>query len=334
MRALIFSLALALIAPAAAQVQFTAGGLSPAGTAADEYWQTYAANIRAKAGGAIAPKLLTRGELGSEDQILTAVRRDRIQVAINGFLALTAVIPELDVLGAPYLFASSDEMMAVTETELTPLLARLFDAKDFVLLRVLPMGWMHVYSKTPALVPADLRGRKVRIPADVASRLYLEALGYDLISVASTEVVTALQIGLVEAGTTVTLNYLWSGTNTEAPHLTLTAHSFLYTALYANKRWWQSLPADHRRILEEAAPSGRAFFDSMSATEARALADAQGPDGLGKFTVHTLTPDQRSVWAASAPPVLEKLVRDIGGSAADIVAAVRRGAAARAPSSQ
>ncbi|MDX2223839.1 MAG: TRAP transporter substrate-binding protein [Rhodospirillaceae bacterium] len=330
MRAFAIVLMLTLAAPAAAQTRFTAGGQSPSGTAADDYWQAYAANIKAAAGDAIEPKLLTRGELGSEDQILTALRRDRIQVAINGFLALTAVIPELDVLGAPYLFGSAAEMMAATETELTPRLARLFDAKDLVLLRVLPMGWMHVYGKAPALTPADLRGRKVRIPADVATRLYLESLGYDLISVASTEVVTALQTGLVEAGTTVTLNYLWSGTNTEAAHLTLTGHSFLFTALYANKRWWQGLPAEHRKILDDAAPSGRMFFDSMTAAEARALAAAQADPKQGKFTVHALTPDQRAAWAASAPPIIDRLVRDIGGEAQALVDAVRRGAAAHA----
>ena len=325
MRVLTFFLVLMLCGRfgSVAATDFTAGGLSPAGTAADQYWQTYATNIAEASKGEIRPKLLTRGEIGSEDQILTSLRRDRIQVAINGFLALTAVIPELDVLGAPYLFSSAEEMTFITENHLTPVLQRLFDAKDLVLLRVLPMGWMRVYSKTPALVPADLKGRKVRVPPDIASRYYLESLGYDLIPIASTDVVQSLQTGLVEAGTTVTLNYLWSGTQTEAPHLTLTAHSFLYTALFVNKAWWQKLPPAHRDILQASAPSGRAFFDSMTATEQEVLANAAAKN----FTIHTLTPDQRALWAATSKDVQARISDRVGGDSKKILDAVSAGAA-------
>jgi TRAP-type C4-dicarboxylate transport system substrate-binding protein len=309
-------------APAHA-TEFTAGGLSPAGTAADKYWQTYAANIVEASNGEIRPKLLTRGEIGSEDQILTSLRRDRIQIAINGFLALTSVIPELDVLGAPYLFSSTEEMTFISEGHLTPVLQQLFGAKGLVLLRVLPMGWMHVYSKAPALVPADLKGRKVRVPPDIASRYYLESLGYDLIPIASTEVVQSLQTGLVEAGTTVTLNYLWSGTNTEAPYLTLTAHSFLYTALFANNSWWEKLPQAHRDILMAAAPSGREFFDSMTVTEAEVLSRA----AENKFTSHRPTTSERALWATTAQGVQARLASHIGGESKAILDAARAGSA-------
>ncbi|MDX2144860.1 MAG: TRAP transporter substrate-binding protein DctP [Rhodospirillaceae bacterium] len=309
---------------AAEPLVFTAGGLSPAGTVADDYWQAFGRDVVASSKGAIAPKLLTRGEIGSEDQILTGVRRNRIQVAINGFLALSSVMPELAVLSAPYLFHSKDEMHYVTERHLTPLLTRLFDEKDLVLLRVLPMGWMHVYSKTPAVTPADLKGRKVRVPADVASRYYLEALGYDLIPLASVDVVQSLQTGLTEAGTTVTLNYLWSGMAVEAKHLTLTAHSFLYTAFYAGKGWWRGLSDSDRALIEAAAGSGRVFADSMDRAEAEALAQSAAKG----FTVHDLTPAERALWAEPTAAVTTRLVREIGGRSQEVVDAVNAGAAA------
>ena len=42
---------------------FTAGGLSPAGTVADDYWQAFARAVTEKSAGAIQPKLLTRVRL-------------------------------------------------------------------------------------------------------------------------------------------------------------------------------------------------------------------------------------------------------------------------------
>jgi TRAP-type C4-dicarboxylate transport system substrate-binding protein len=215
-------------------------------------------------------------------------------------------------------------MTFITERHLTPVLQRLFDEKDLVLLRVLPMGWMHVYSKAPALTPADLTGRKVRVPADVASRYYLEALGYDLIPLASVDVVQSLQTGLTEAGTTVTLNYLWSGMAVEAKHLTLTGHSFLYTALYAGKGWWRGLSNQDRALIEAAAGSGRVFADSMDHAEAEALAQATAKG----FTVHDLTPAQRALWARPTALVTARLVRQIGGRSQEVVDAVNAGAAA------
>lgn len=301
-----------------------AGGLAPAGTAADQYWQRFATAARRDSSGGIDPILLTRGELGSDEQILQSLRRGRIQLSINGAHAISGVVPEMAALGLPYLFDSGEQAEYIAREHLVGRIDPLLQKHGLKLLRLIPMGFHNFYARREIRRPQDLRGLRVRQPGDPASSAYAAALGLDLAPLPASEIVTALQTGLIQAGTTVTLNYLWGGMSRDAPNLTLTRHAYLFNAVLANDAWWRSLSEADRRTIDAAFPPASEFIALMNAAETTDLAKAVG---RGEVNVTKLSSGELSAWQAPAAEVRRRLLTDWGSSAQQLYDAIEQGKA-------
>ena len=65
---------------AAGSVELTVGGTTFPETEGERHWLQFAEQSELKTDGAIAPKMLIYGQLGSEEQIISALRRGRIRL--------------------------------------------------------------------------------------------------------------------------------------------------------------------------------------------------------------------------------------------------------------
>ncbi|MEZ5458564.1 MAG: TRAP transporter substrate-binding protein DctP [Steroidobacteraceae bacterium] len=301
------------------------GGLAPAGTAADVYWQRFAATARRISDRRIDPVMLTRGEVGSDEQILQALRRNRLQIAVNGAHSISNTVPEFAVLGLPYVFDSDAQAEFVANHFLAERLDPLLRRQGLRLLRLLPMGFHNLYARREVRVPADLDGLRVRQPSDPASAAYAQALDLDLAQLPASEIVTSLQTGLIQAGTTVTLNYLWSGMTRYAPRLTLTRHAYLFNAVLANETWWNSLSDADRIVMERAFGSAAEYVELMRAAETRDLAAATA---RREVTTIELTDAERDSWRAPAAGVAQRMIGELGEDAQSVYDAMLAGRAA------
>lgn len=291
------------------------GGLAPAGTAADIYWQRFAERVRARSDGRIDPVLLTRGEAGSDEQIFQGLRRNRLQIAVNGSHSISSAVPEFALLGLPYAFSSDEEAQYVASAYLAERLDPLLRRQGLRLLRLIPMGFHNLYARRPIRTPADLRGLRVRQPGDPASAAYAQALGLDLVPLPASEIVTALQTGLIQAGTTVTLNYLWGGMTRDAPFLTLTRHAYLFNAVLANETWWNSLGKAERDSIDGAFGSAAEYVALMRQAEAR---DVEAAIARGELTAVELTAAESALWRAPAEDVARRIVAELGGESKSV----------------
>jgi TRAP-type C4-dicarboxylate transport system substrate-binding protein len=298
------------------------GGLAPAGTAADVYWQRFASNVVTRSNGRIAPVMLTRGEVGSDEQIFNGLRRNRLQLAVNGSHSISTAVPEFSVLGLPYAFDSDAEAEFVASGYLAARLDPLLRKQGLRLLRLLPMGFHNLYAQRPIRTPADLQGLRVRQPGDPASAAYAQALDLDLTPLPSSEIVTALQTGLIQAGTTVTLNYLWGGMSRDAPVLTLTRHAYLFNAVLANETWWNGLTTADRDLIEGAFGSATEYGELMRAAEVRDLAAASA---RGSVTLLELTTAELAQWRAPTARVAQRLIGELGGESQSVYDAIVAG---------
>jgi TRAP-type C4-dicarboxylate transport system substrate-binding protein len=302
----------------------TIGAMAPAGTAGDLYFQRFAKTLTAATDGELAPGLLTRSELGGDEQIFSALRRGRIQLGVNGASVLSTAVPEFAVLGMPFLFESETEIDFVLERYITPPLAERLEANGIKLLLFMPVGWINFYGKKPLLTPAEIKGLRLRQANDLANHSFAQHLQADVIPIPSSEVIGALQTGLAEAGTTVTLNYLWSGLAGYAPHFTVTQHSFLFNALSANLDWWESLSADQQQAVLDSMPPERYFTDLMRGAECK---------DIGEYIekgvkVHWLDHEQRQTWVAAALSSHEPILETLGPAARETYARIQEGKAA------
>ncbi len=297
---------------AADKIPMTIGAVSSPILSADQFYTQMSNRL---GGGPDAPfdvKLLVRGEIGSDESVFYAMRRGRIQIAGVGGQSISTAVPELTVLNAPYLFDSWAEIDFIYETVVAPFINILLEEHGVVGLRLYGAAWHGIYAKTPIYMPSDTIDMRFRALIDPASQLFVQALGADTFQVASTEVVTALQTGLIEAGETNTHVYNISGTSHEAPYLTRTRHTPSLIALVANKQWYETLTAAQQDMVMRSHPSANASGDVLRDEEESMLAAAQ------HVTVIEPTPQQLATWKRIGRSTHQALIEAAGGRAQEL----------------
>jgi len=279
----------------------------------------YGKRIEEDSGGSLTSKMMIHGEVGSEEQILSGMRRGRIQIGSLSTVVLSNVVREIGLIGTPFLFDNLSEFDYVLDTVLLDKFAILLEQENLVPIQWIDLGGVNIYSKSPILLPVDLTNFPMRATLDEGSRLFLEAVGADLIPLATPEALPALQTGLVKGGTTITVAYLGTGLIEEAPHLALTNHQFIGGMLVADKKWFDRLDLEDRVVVRSAIPD----IDAV-----RQLFRGMVQDGLSKaeafgFTPHHLTVEQREVWKASTRDTHQRMIEILGGDSLKIYEAIQ-----------
>ena len=113
---------------AAPKLQVVVAGTSFRNTIGEEHWLSFQRRAVAAGGGDIDIKMLIHGELGSEENIVSGLRRGRVQYANLSALIASTIVPELSVLYMPYLFESRDEADYVLDNYLTREYSKLLGA--------------------------------------------------------------------------------------------------------------------------------------------------------------------------------------------------------------
>lgn len=302
-------LALGLATSAQAQVKVTVGGTAFPNTAGEEQWLGFERNVKRLGGDQFELKMLIYGQLGSEEQLVSGLRRNRVHFANLSAMVASTVVPETAMLYAPYLFDSYEEADFVYDNYLTDKYRELLAEGDLHLVAWNEIGFHHLYGKDPVLSPADAQGLRFRVSAAPSARLFAKSLDADIIPLGFADIVSSLQTGLIAAGENAVTLYARTGTAGEAPHLTLTAHALGMSVIVTRKRWWDRLQPDQRRILTEAFPT---IAQSRKAIRNEENGDIAQSESLG-FTVHELTPAQKAAWVAATRGTHAQLIKEVGG---------------------
>jgi TRAP-type C4-dicarboxylate transport system substrate-binding protein len=306
---------------AAEPLEVTIADITFANTYAQDQWLTFQRNVDEAGGDDFELKMLIGGQLGSEDQLLSGLRRGRVQYASVSALFASTVVPEAALLYGTYLFDSFAEADFIYDNYLTALFTELLAEQGLHLVAWNEVGFHHLYAKRPILSPDDVAGIRFRVSASRASTLLAQILKADVIPLGFADIVGSLQTGLIEAGENGATLYATSGAATEAPHLTLTRHAFGVSLIVSAKQWWNQLSDRQRDILTAAFPS---------ADEARPIARAETQEILRSaeqrgFTIHTLNEDQLATWRAATAGTAKTLADDIGGRAPAVYATILEG---------
>ena len=218
-------------------VPLTVVSFSAPDSAHGRRWVRFEQNIKDTLGDRVTLTMLTGGQVGNEDNMLSSLRRGRVQMGIISIGALSALVPELSILSAPFLFESNEEADFVMDDSLFEPYADLLADRGLTLIKWEDGGWHNIYARHPLTTPDDFRNYRLRSSATDATRLFLSAFGADVVVLDFGDIVAALETGLVDGGVTTSVIYRVAGLFEEAPHYTLTRHAFSPGALIANKAW-------------------------------------------------------------------------------------------------
>ena len=304
----------------------TIGAFSAPNTPWDLNWQYVTAAFEANKDLGLDLELLVRGETGSAEDRLNALRRNRLQFVSAPLGSGAALLPELAVLQLPFLFDSTPEADFVLDEYALPHFQEMFAAKGIAFLRWTEAGSNHLFGDRPFLSPESVRAYPMRVQTTKASSVYFEKLGADAVYMGSNDILQSLQTGLIEGGEAVTIFYWMTGIYREASHFTFTGHAIEPSSILLNKQFWDSLTPEQQNLISTAYPGPAAARTRVRDWMMQVEEDLPG---LG-VTLHHLTDAQRKVWKTQAKTSYAAILESIGGDAEKIYNLVLEGQASYA----
>jgi tripartite ATP-independent transporter DctP family solute receptor len=226
---------------------------NPRTVAADKFAEL----VAQKTEGRITINVAGSETLGSDAAMLTSLRTGALDLTANSQGAVSALVPELAVLGLPFLFEDADKAVAVLDGPVGAALEARFQTVGIVPLGYWNNGIRHLSnSKRAVKTPAEVAGLKVRTPADPMTIDIFQALGASTEQIAFGELYVALQQGVVDGQENPLVNIASSKLYEVNKFISLTAHKWESTPFLMSQIAMARIGGDLDAVKEAAKEAG------------------------------------------------------------------------------
>jgi tripartite ATP-independent transporter DctP family solute receptor len=231
-------------------------------------------------GGATTVNVAPSATMGDDVEMLTSATAGVIQVTANSQGSMSQIVPEIGLIGLPFLFADLPTAWEVLDGDVGTMLDERAQQAGLKILGFWDNGIRnvtHVSKLVPE--PADIAGMKIRTPPDQMTVDIFEALGAAPAPLAFSELPTALQSGVFDGQENPLTNIYSSKIHEITPFITLTGHKYESTPVVAGLVWWASLDEKTQGCtLEATREAGKLQREtSLEANDSlRATMEAEG----------------------------------------------------------
>jgi TRAP-type C4-dicarboxylate transport system substrate-binding protein len=271
---LLAALAAALVAgpAAAAPKTLKLATLVPEGSVWDKELRAMAAEVEKRTQGRVVLRIYPGGVAGDEPDVVRKMRIGQLQAATLTLSGLQDIDDGFAVFGIPRFITSYPELFHVVDA-LTPALTQRMDQEGFVLLGWGHAGWINLFSRRPVQVPADLKGLKLYVRAgDNDMVQWWKARGYQPVPLATTDIMTGLQTGMIDAMPSPPLAALTFQWYRPTPYMLDLGMAPMVGATVVSKRAWQGIsPADQAIVRELAKRMGERLEQAIPAQDRSAV---------------------------------------------------------------
>jgi len=292
---------LAIVATAAAapgpEIVIKMGTTAPEGSSWHQIFKEMGEEWRQASGGGVVLRIYPGGVLGDEPDLVRKMRVGQIQAAALTAGGLSDIDKSVAALQIPMMFRSYDELDYVRE-KLRPTIEKRLEEKGFVVLNWGDAGWVMFFAKQPFTTPDDLKKMKLFAWAGDNDAIEIwKAAGFQPVPLPSTEILTGLQTGLINAFDTTPLLALSSQWFGLAPYMLDLKWAPLVGATVMSKRTWQKVPPEARpALLKSAGKAGERLKSDIRQANDKGI-EAMKSRGLKVLPV---TPEVEAAWQRAA----------------------------------
>ena len=282
--------------------------------------EAFAKMVSERTGGAVAIKIAGSEQLGSDVAMLTSLRTGALDLTANSQGAASGLVPELSVLGLPFLFKDAEAASRALNGPIGDELVKKFAAVGMVPLDWWDNGIRHITnSKRSINAPADLKGLKIRTPADAMTVDIFQALGAATQQIAFGELYIALQQGVVDGQENPLANISSAKLHEVNKFITLSGHKWESTPFFMSQIAQRKVKAPEIEIIKAAAKeAGVLQRRLMVETDMKLLADYKA-----NAAVVVNEPDRAAFQAATASVVEKWKANPFGAFVGQVVDAAK-----------
>lgn len=255
-------------------------------------------------GGKVELKIYPSGEQGDEPEMVQKIRIKKLQaVALSG-AGLSGIDAAVSALQVPMMLSSYEELDYVRD-KISPRLEKGLADRGFIVLNWGDAGWVHFFTKQPAMHPDEIRRLKLCVLQGDNSTFQLYKInGFHPVALAATDILTGLQTGLIDAFQSPPLFALsnqWFG---GAKNMLDIKFAQLVGATLISKDVWNKIPPDvQKEMLASARTAGVALREEIRKAESSSIPMMQ------QFGLNVVHADTKSLgeWRQLAESIWPKL---------------------------
>src|SRR5471032_3245604 len=237
------------------------GGSVDKGDFRDRLTRKFAAEVEKRTGGSLKFEIYPVSSLMKTVAQFSALRKGALDMSLYPLAYAGGEVQELNIGLMPCMVTSYEQGLAWRKAEIGSALTSSLEAKG---VKILTWIWQAggVASRAGQVVnPDDVKGLKIR-GGSREMDLMLKAAGGIISSVPSNEIYAAMQTGSLDAAVTSSTSLISFRLEEISKNLTTgrgRSFWFMLEPLIMSKAVFDSLPADHQKVLAAAGESMEAF---------------------------------------------------------------------------
>ncbi len=246
--------------------------------------------IRDATQGEVDLQVFPNNQLGDDTHMLANLRSGAMQMMALGDNILATLVPSTAIDNLGFVFKSPQDAWTALDGGVGDIVrADIAKAGLVPMHRIWDEGFRQITTSTkPINSPDDLKGLKMRVPPSPISLSLFQCLGAAPVTLNSAELYTALQTHVVDGQENPLGNIETMKLPQVQKYVAISDHMWVGYWLLMNATFWQSLPADHRKIVADTFDA-----EAVAEREANQKLDATLVDRLKQEGMTVTTPDHQ-----------------------------------------
>lgn len=261
--------------------------------------------------GRISVELYPNGSLFPSDrEAVESVQLGNVEMTIPALATVSSFDQNFMILDLPYLFESHDEAYRVLDGEFGQGLLDELEEYNLKGLAFAENGFRHITNNEhPIEQMSDLEGQKFRTLESPVQTDVFNEFGANASPFAFGEMYSALQQGVYDSMEGPIALLYTSNIQEVQDYMTLSNHIYMPTALLMNNEFFEGLPEDLQKIVQDAA--------YMYRDEQRQLAQEQDEEWIETLEdegmeINELSDESLEEFQEAATPIFEKYEQKLG----------------------
>ncbi len=227
--------------------------------------EKFAELVDKKSGGKLKVQVFPGGALGSDQANVSALQGGTLEMASMNSGIFASLVKDFAIYDFPFLFGNPKEADAVVDGAFGKSLHAKLEEKGLVGLGYYELGFRHITnSKRPITKVEDIAGLKLRVIPNPINVDWVKALDANPTPLPFPELYAALEQKAVDGQENPVATIKGAKLYEVQKYITLTNHQYNPQSIVVSKKFWDSLAAPERQMLQEAATESIGYQRTQS----------------------------------------------------------------------
>lgn len=258
--------------------------------------------------GEIAVQIFPNQTLGKGVQMVEMVQAGALELLAVPASKIQVLQPSFQLLDLPFLFPDKKRLYDKLYGDFGKKLFEPLTAHNIVGLSYWGMGFKQLTGNFPIHRPADFNGKKIRVMPSAVIREQFKALGASPVPIDFHDLYNALQQGVVDGQENPLVGITTMKLYEVQKYMAISNHAFLTYGVIAGKAFFDTLPPEYQRLLQEAADKSAQYQLGLIDERDEGFLNTIREAGV---EVTELTPEARSEFQRAMDPVYQWFVANV-----------------------